>query len=238
MTGPLTVPRRALAIGAHPDDIEFGAGGTLAGWAAKGCEVVMAVMTDGSKGSWDPDENPPALVERRAAEQQEAARILGASRVEMLGHVDGELVNTLEVRRQVAGLIRTRRPDIVLSHDPWAPYELHPDHRATGWAVVDGAVAARDHLFYPDDPPDHHRPELLLLWRAAQPDRWQDITATFEIKLAALLAHESQHQTTMANAGAGESEREAFAAQVRARAAAQGAAGGVALAEAFKQLAL
>ncbi|MBT8202292.1 MAG: PIG-L family deacetylase [Acidimicrobiia bacterium] len=234
----LAVPGRALAIGAHPDDIEFGAGGTLAGWASRGCEVVMAVMTDGSKGSWDPEEIPAALVARRADEQRNAARILGASRVEKLGHVDGELVNTLEVRRQVAGLIRTHRPDVVLSHDPWAPYELHPDHRATGWAVVDGAVAARDHLFYPDEPLNHHRPELLLLWRAAQPDHWQDINATFEIKLAALLAHESQHQTTMANAGAGETEREAFAAQVRARAAQEGVAGGLALAEAFKQLAL
>lgn len=237
-TNPLPVPRRALAIGAHPDDIEFGAGGTLARWASEGCEIVMAIMTDGSKGSWDPDEVPSVLVERRAAEQREAAGILGAVAVEMLGHVDGELVNTLEVRRQVAALIRRHRPDVVLSHDPWAPYEIHPDHRATGWAAVDGAVAARDHLFYPDDPQAHHRPDLLLLWRAGKPDHWEDITPTFEVKLAALLAHESQHLTTMADAGAGDSERETFTAQVRARAAEQGEAGGLALAEAFKQLAL
>ena len=234
----LPTPTSALAIGAHPDDIEFGAGGTLAAWAQAGCRVVMAVMTDGSKGSWDPAEDPAALVARRAAEQQAAGEVLGAVGVEMLGYVDGELEPSLEVRARVASLIRSYRPDVVLSHDPWARYEIHSDHRAAGWAVVDGVVAARDHLFFPEQDLDHHRPDWLLLWRAAEPDHWEDIETTLDSKLAGLLCHESQHHTTMSSAGSGESERRAFGQLIRERAAAQGAAVGLAAAEAFKRIGL
>ncbi|MBT8166200.1 MAG: PIG-L family deacetylase [Acidimicrobiia bacterium] len=235
---PLETPRRALAIGAHPDDIEFGTGGTLARWAAAGCRVVMAIMTDGSKGSWEADEDPATLVERREREQRAAAAELGAAEVVFLGHVDGELEYSMSLRAEVATLIRTHRPDILLSHDPWARYELHPDHRATGWAAVDGAVAARDHLFYPEQGLDHHRPDSLLLWRAAEPDHWEDISDTFDTKLAALLCHESQHRTTMGNAGSGETEREAFERKVREYARSQGAPAGLKAAEAFKRIRL
>lgn len=235
---PLETPKRALAIGAHPDDIEFGAGGTLAGWAKAGCHVVMAVMTDGSKGSWKPDEDPAALIGVRAAEQQAAADVLGAAAVVFLGHVDGELKYSMGVRAQVAALIRTHRPDIVISHDPWAPYEIHPDHRATGWAAVDGVVAARDHLFFPDQGLEHHRPESLLLWRAAEPDHWEDISTKFDTKLAALLCHESQHHTTMGNAGSGETERDGFERRLRDYARSQGQAVNLEAAEAFKRIRL
>ena len=234
----LPVPTRALAIGAHPDDIEFGAGGTLTTWAGSGCHVVMAVMTDGSKGSWDPAEEPAALVTRRVLEQQAAAETLGAAEVVMLGHVDGELEYSMGLRAQIAALIRTHRPDVVLSHDPWARYEIHPDHRATGWAAVDGAVAARDHMFFPDQGLDHHRPESLLLWRAAEPNHWEDISDAFPTKLAALLCHESQHHTTMGNAGAGESEREAFERRLREHAAAMGEGAHFPMAEAFRRILL
>ena len=235
---PIPVPDRVLAIGAHPDDIEFGAGGTVAGWAEAGCHVVMAVMTDGSKGSWNPEEDPASLVERRAHEQRAAADALGATEVVFLGHVDGELEYSMGLRAQIATLIRTHRPAIVISHDPWARYEIHPDHRATGWAVVDGAVAARDHMFFPDQGIEHHRPEALLLWRAAEPDHWEDIAATFPAKLAALLCHESQHHTTMGNAGSGETERDAFERRLREYGRAQGASVGLELAEAFKRIRL
>ena len=84
-------PRRVLAVGAHPDDIEFGCGATLARWAASGSEVVLLVLTDGSKGTWDRDADVAALVEVRRAEQEAAARTLGAAGVEFLDLVDGEL---------------------------------------------------------------------------------------------------------------------------------------------------
>ncbi len=226
----IPVPERALAIGAHPDDIEFGAGGTLAGWAQAGCLVTMVIVTDGSKGSWDPEADPAELAEVRAREQQAAAKQLGVSEVLFLGHADGVFENTLEVRSDIARLIRTHRPDVMFSHDPWARYEIHPDHRATGWAVVDGAVAARDHLFFPEHGLEPHRPDSLLLWRPDEADYWEDISATIDEKIAALLAHESQHHTTMLDGGS------AFEDQVRGWAAEQGRAAGLDAAEAFKRL--
>jgi LmbE family N-acetylglucosaminyl deacetylase len=91
-TEPLAVPQRALAIGAHPDDVEFGCGGTLAKWAAAGCEIHHLVCTDGSKGSWDPNEDRARLVAARQEEQRAASRALGgAGEVVFLGWPDGEL---------------------------------------------------------------------------------------------------------------------------------------------------
>lgn len=229
-------PDRAMALGAHPDDIEFGCGGTLAKWAAAGTHVTMVVMTDGSKGTWDPDIEPAELVTVRMAEQHEAARRLGATEVVMLGHVDGELEHSMELRRQVCAEIRRHRPDVFFSHDPWQRYQLHPDHRATGMAAVDGMVAARDHLFFPDLRLAPHRPGAMLLWSADAPDHHEDIAVSFETKLHALLAHVSQGTTTMGDAHDDEENRHRFANRLRDRAAALGADVGLDLAEAFKRI--
>ena len=137
--GPMTsrdlpTPSRALVIVAHPDDAEFQCGGTLAKWAAAGCVINHLVLTDGAKGTWDPNQNSEELVELRRAEQMEAARRLGSTgKVVMLGHVDGELQPTLHIRDQVAYWIRSTQPDVVLAHDPWKRYRLHPDHRNAGF---------------------------------------------------------------------------------------------------------
>ena len=125
----LDVPERALAIGAHPDDIEFGCGATLAKWAAAGCHVTMLVLTDGSKGTWDAGTDPMGLLATRQLEQKNAAAALGASGVYFLGRVDGELVDGRAEQAEICELIRTVRPDVVLGHDPWKRYRLHPDHR-------------------------------------------------------------------------------------------------------------
>ena len=234
----LEVPTRAMTIGAHPDDAEFGAGGTLARWTAEGCEVLLLVVTDGSKGTWDHTLDPAELVKTRRAEQNRAAKVLGVAETVMLDFRDGELEYTMELRELLCLQIRRFRPDVVLTHDPWRRYMLHPDHRVTGWAALDGVVAARDHLFFPDQGLDEHRPESLLLWRAAEPDYWEDISATFNAKLAALLCHESQHHTTMGDAGSGEAEREAFEQRVREYARTQGAPVGLEAAEAFKRIRL
>lgn len=160
----IATPERALVIVAHPDDAEFQCGGTLAKWASKGCIISYLVLTDGSKGTWDADRNTEALVEQRRAEQMEAARRLGAKgKVVMLGHVDGELQPTLHVRDQVAHWIRSTQPDVVLAHDPWKRYRLHPDHRNAGWLALDGIVAARDPHYFRHHGLDVHRPEFALL---------------------------------------------------------------------------
>lgn len=194
----LLVPSTALAIGAHPDDIEFGAGGTLAKWAAAGCEIHHLVLTDGSKGTWDADADTSALVARRKNEQMLAHRLLGGhGSLTMLGAVDGELIADLSMRSAVARIIREVRPEVVLAHDPWKRYRLHPDHREAGRIACDAIVAARDPHFHREHRLDPHRPQHLLLWEADVPDHVEDISATIASKLNALHAHESQFESTM-----------------------------------------
>ena len=150
----LPTPARALAVGAHPDDVEFGCGATLAKWAAAGCEIHHVICTDGSKGSWDPTEDIARLVAVRQEEQRAAARALGGKGdVVFLGWPDGELESGLRQRWEVAYWIRKLRPDVVLSHDPWRRYRLHPDHRNAGFLATEGIVAARDPHFFPEQNP-------------------------------------------------------------------------------------
>ncbi len=194
----LQVPERALAIAAHPDDIEFGCGATLAKWAASGCEVHHLICTDGSKGTWDSQADTVALVLTRQDEQREAARRVGATgEVWFLGAVDGELTSDLDMRREVAKVIRETRPDVVLGHDPWKRWRLHPDHRHAGFLTVEGIVAARDPFFFPELGLERHRPDTLLLFESEEPDHVEDVTGFTDYKIDALLAHESQFETTM-----------------------------------------
>ena len=232
---PLPVPARALSIGAHPDDAEFGAGGTLAKWAGAGCEVSMLIVTDGAKGTWDPNVSASELAGTRLAEQKAAASRLGATgEVIHLAYPDGELEYSMELRRQVCEWIRRVRPAVVLSHDPWRRYMLHPDHRATGWAAIDGVVAARDHLFFPELGLEKHRPDAILLWSADEPDYWEDINGSFTAKIDALMCHSSQTQNTMDGAGTDDSARAAFVERMRSWAEEQGRAAGLTKAESFK----
>ena len=217
----LPVPARALAVGAHPDDIEFGAGATLAGWAAAGCEVSFVVCTDGSKGTWDPSADLAALVATRQAEARAAAAALGATGdVVFLGVVDGELENDRPTRSALARAIRELRPDVLLGHDPWKRYRLHPDHRAAGFLTCDALVAARDPHFFPEHGLAHHRPSALLLFEADEPDHAEPVTvAGVEAKIAALESHRSQYESTMFitdDPVASAAEQERFRAEVRA----------------------
>ena len=237
--GGLPAPQRALAVAAHPDDAEFGAGGTLARWAAAGAEVAILVITDGSKGSWDAGVAVADLVASRHREQERAAAVLGASEVIFLDYPDGELEYSLALRGRVCEWVRRLRPDVVLGHDPWQRYQLHPDHRVAGLACVDGVVAARDHLFFPDQVAaglQAHRPAALLLWSADEPNHWEEVAGTLERKVAALLCHRSQGETTMGGAHDAASARAEFEERVRRRATAAGAVAGLKAAEAFRRL--
>ncbi len=232
----LPVPGRALAVGAHPDDIDFGCGGTLAKWAAAGCTVSELVLTDGSKGSWDPTADRAALVALRREEQRAAAAALGAGEVVFLDHVDGELHSGLAERAEVCRVIREIRPDVVLGHDPWKRYRLHPDHRHAGHLVVEGIVAARDPHFFPEQGLPPHRPKALLLWEADVVDHVESIDGFLPAKLAALLAHRTQWRSTMGIDADQKAEEEVFADRIRDRAVEAGAVAGLALAEAFKRI--
>ena len=231
----LSIPTVALAIGAHPDDVEFGCGGTLAKWAAAGCIVHHLVCTDGSKGTWDPKADTAALVVTRQREQRAAAAALGArGDVVFLGWPDGELESSLRQRWEIAYWIRKLTPDVVLGHDPWKRYRLHPDHRNAGLLACDGIVAARDPHFFPEQELAHHRPAHLLLWEADEPDHVEDVSGTVDTKLAALEAHASQFESTMK--ATDDNQLAGFRERIRTRLAGLGAAHQMAAAEVFKKI--
>jgi LmbE family N-acetylglucosaminyl deacetylase len=234
---PLRVPRTVLTIGAHPDDAEFGAGATLARWRASGAEITILVVTDGSKGSWNPDTEPDDLVATREEEQGRAAHALGGASTIHLAYVDGELEYSMDLRKEIATHIRVVKPDVVLTHDPWQRYQLHPDHRTTGLVAVDAVVAAREPLAYQDIEPAAHRPDALLLWSADEPNHAEPVMPEwFDRKVEALLCHSSQGLTTMGDAGSGAERRVAFIDRLALWHANNGEHFGVGPAESFRKI--
>jgi len=222
MQGPV------LVIGAHPDDAEFGAGGTAAAFRDAAQEVHYIVCTDGSKGTKDRTIVQSDLVARRQREQRAAADVLGVDSVTFLEQVDGEMENTRAVRLRMARRIREIRPHVLITHDPWRPWMLHPDHRATGYAATDAFVAARDHLYLPELLQEGLEPwdvKEIWFWASAETDHHVDITAFIDKKLAALRRHESQI-----------ADMDGLSVRLRERAHEMGAEHGMEYAEGFKRL--
>ncbi len=195
--------QRILVVTAHPDDVDFGAGGTVATWTRAGIEVAYCICTDGDAGGFDDTVPRDQMAGIRQAEQRAAAAALGVEDVTFLGYADGRLEVTLDLRRDIARQIRRVRPDRVVVQSPvWSfrsIYRSHPDHRAAGEA----AMAA----VYPDARNPYTFTELLdegLVAHAA-PETWimvddvgadpvvVDVTDTIEAKLEALRCHASQH---------------------------------------------
>ncbi|MXW61167.1 MAG: PIG-L family deacetylase [Acidimicrobiaceae bacterium] len=233
----LPAPASALAIGAHPDDIEFECGATLAKWAAAGATVHLVVCTDGSKGTWDIDADTDALIARRQTEQQEAARRLGVTgEVRFLGAEDGELDHTVERRSDLSRIIRELQPEVVLGHDPWQRWRIHPDHRTAGWLTVDAVVAARDPHYHREHGIAHHRPAALLLFECEEPDHLENVEQPhLDAKISALLAHESQFETTMEiDTDDDGTQALRFRRRILGEARDHGRRGGVRYAEAFR----
>ena len=192
---------RVLVVTAHPDDVDFGASGTVAGWTATGIEVTYAIVTNGDAGGSDhsvPREEIPAI---RQFEQRAAAAAVGVTDVRFLGYVDGELVVSHDLRRDISRVIRQVRPDRMLIQSPDRNWERiaasHPDHMAAGQAAIQAV--------YPDARNPFAHPSLLTdegleawtvreVWVMAgtQPNHFVDITDRFDSKIAALRAHESQ----------------------------------------------
>ena len=229
-------PDSALVIAAHPDDAEFQCGATLAKWAASGTTVHYLICTDGSKGTWDPDTDQKALVITRQEEQIAAARSLGSTgSVLFLEQIDGELQSDLATRSQVAKAIRQLRPDAILGHDPWRRYRLHPDHRHAGLLAIEGIVAARDPLFFPEHALDPHRPAVVLLFEAEEPDHAEEVTGWASAKSAALLEHRTQFNTTHGIENPHDSEQvRAYESRIEQELSDAGQPYGLASAELFK----
>jgi LmbE family N-acetylglucosaminyl deacetylase len=224
------IPRRALVVFAHPDDADFGCSGTVAQWADAGSSVVYCLLTSGNKGTHDPNMTPARIARVREAEQQDAARVLGVEKCVFLRHDDGELEMTMRLRGEVCRVIRDEKPDLVICPDPWRPYQTHPDHRVAGWVGLDGVIAARDHLFFPEQlrrRRTHHRVDRILLFGTAEPNLLVDIGATLGRKLDALHAHRSQPHNR---------ERREFDRRMRTFATAFGRPWGMAAAEVFRYI--
>jgi LmbE family N-acetylglucosaminyl deacetylase len=190
---------RVLVVTAHPDDVDFGAAGTVAQWTDAGVEVTYCIVTDGDAGGFDPAVPRSEIGGIRRAEQKAAAAEVGVSDVRFLGYPDGRLEATLDVRRDISRVIREVRPQRVLCQSPQRNmlriYASHPDHLAAGEAAMCAV--------YPDARNPFAFPDLAELeaWSVTETwvmgmersNRYIDITDTFDRKMAALRAHASQH---------------------------------------------
>jgi LmbE family N-acetylglucosaminyl deacetylase len=226
-----SVPARALAVYAHPDDPEVSCAGTLARWAAAGSEVHLIIGTLGEKGTAEAGADPAVITARRAVEARRAAEIMGLAGHESLGRPDGELDNTRELRADLVTRIRRLRPEVVVGPDPTAVffgtgYVNHRDHRELGFALLDAvSPAAASPAYFPGAGPAH-RVVAVYLSGTLEPDTWVDIDTTVEVKVRALQCHESQLGGDI----------DVAAEVVRRRAASAGRAAGLRHAEAFRVL--
>lgn len=224
--------QRVLVVTAHPDDPEFGAGGTVARLTGEGKHVVYCIVTSGDKGSSDRGMTPERLVPIRQEEQRAAARVLGVETVEFLGFPDCELEDTRASRMAVAAAIRRHRPDLVITQNPNRTRHLaasHRDHRVTAGIVLDCVYPlARDHMAFPEllaQGLDPHKVREVYTMAWEQPEVAVDITATMDLKLKALACHASQVPDMVR-----------VEQRVRDRAAQLGRAHGYAYAEAFDRI--
>jgi len=190
---------RVMVVGAHPDDPDFLAGGTVARLAKEGREITYVIVTNGNKGSSNRGVTAEQLIPIRAEEQRRAARVLGVERVEFLGYEDGELEDTRNLRRDITRQIRRWQPDLIITLNPHRTYDnfpgWHRDHRITGRVVLDCVYPlARDHLAFPELPlelePHKVREVYVIQWE--QPRLIIDITDTMDLKLEAIRCHASQ----------------------------------------------
>ncbi|WP_298210472.1 PIG-L deacetylase family protein [Ferrimicrobium sp.] len=196
-TTDLTTPATVLAIGAHPDDIEFGCGATLAKWAEHSSEIYVAILTDGRRGTWNREQDQLALALSRQNEARSAALELGAHAPVFFQQIDGELHPSSGVILRLVTLLRSIRPSVVLTHDPWKRYRLHPDHRITGEIVVEALVQARDESFWQELVLPASRPDSLLLFEADVEDHSETVDRRhLEAKARALACHRSQYPSS------------------------------------------
>ena len=193
--------KRILVVTAHPDDLDFGAGGTIAQWTDMGIEVSYCIMTNGDQGGEDHTIARDEMPKIRQREQREAGKVLGVSKITFLNHRDGWLTPTIERRKEIVREIRKVRPDRMLIQSPERNWERifssHPDHMAAGEIAIQAVYPDSRNAFAFED---LLKEEKLEPWRVREvwvmghptPDHFVDVTKTFERKLSALKAHHSQ----------------------------------------------
>jgi len=194
-------PKRAMAIFAHPDDIEFSCAGTTARWTREGAEISYILLTSGDVGIDDPEIDKQKAIEIREAEARKAAEIAGAAEIKFLGQPDGMLEATMELRKMLVREIRRFKPEVVICGDPTVTlasesYINHPDHRAAATAAIDAVfpAAGQPTLFteLEDEGLTAHKPRKVYISSWSEQTHFVNIEETMDIKIAALRAHESQ----------------------------------------------
>jgi len=202
MPNGIYIPESAMAIVAHPDDIEFSCAGALARWAKAGARISYVLCTSGDVGIDEEGMTRARATEIREAEAREAARIAGATEIIFLREPDGMLQATLELRKKLVREIRRFRPEVIIAGDPtivWAgaDYINHPDHRAAATAALDATfpAAGQPNLFedLEDEGLSAHKPRkvYVTIWDN-NADIFVNIDETIDIKIEALRAHKSQ----------------------------------------------
>jgi LmbE family N-acetylglucosaminyl deacetylase len=195
------IPKSAMAIVAHPDDIEYSCAGTMARWAKASTRICYVLCTSGDVGIDEPGMTRPRATAIREAEQLEAARITGVEDVVFLREPDGMLVPTLELRKKLVREIRRFKPEVVVCGDPtivWAgaDYINHPDHRAAATAALDAVfpAAGQPNLFedLAQEGLTAHKPRKVFVTTWDGADLYVNIEETIDIKIQALRAHKSQ----------------------------------------------
>lgn len=195
-----TAPSRVLVVSAHPDDVDFGAAGSVAVWTEEGIAVSYCIVTDGAAGSADPDIDLSTLAAVRQEEQRNAAATVGVTDVHFLGYPDGALEVTLELRRDLARVIRIVRPERVVCQSPERNWDRirasHPDHLAAGEATLQAVYPdARNPYSYPELVASGLEPHVVEeVWLMASPRASMaiDVTSTIDRKITALKCHRSQ----------------------------------------------
>lgn len=191
-----------LGIGAHPDDLDFGAAGTFAKWAREGHECFYLICTDGRKGSDDPKITEEKLIKLRRQEQEKVVKILGLKKAFFLNYKDTELEPNLKLKKDLVKFIRKLKPDIVVTLDPGYIYSRvrgninHTDHRACGIAALDAVYPlSRDRLTFKELEKQGlkpHKVSSVYLTTFEMPNHIEDISDSFDLKIKALEAHKSQ----------------------------------------------
>ena len=193
---------RVLVVTAHPDDVDFGAAGTIATWTDEGVEVGYCIVTDGDAGGFDPTVPRSDIAGIRRAEQTAAAKAVGVQQLVFLGYPDGRLMPTLDLRRDISREIRRFKPDVVVTQSPVRDFSRifasHPDHLAAGEATMCSVYPdARNPFTFTelmDEGFEPHTTWQIWIMGGPNPNRFIDTTAQFDRKIEALLCHESQHQ--------------------------------------------
>ncbi|HLU34349.1 MAG TPA: PIG-L deacetylase family protein [Thermomicrobiales bacterium] len=181
---------------AHPDDLEFSSAGTVIKLARAGKRCILIQVTSGDRGTGDRSFTPETLKATREAEVMESAKRMGLAEVVFLHEGDGHVMPDIALREKIVKQIRIHKPDVIITHDPFRPYAMHPDHRGVGLATHDSVYpTARDHLYFPEHLEagiEPHKTAEIWYFGSEVPDVFVDITDTFEGKIDALRAHVSQ----------------------------------------------